>query len=198
MNKSVFFYMFASMIIFVSACSKDDDSGNDGPGTGDPSFSGVNKITLNINGTSQEFIFADEPAIGSELSAYGIRETEDDSVYTEIAMAANNHFDHVSTAALFISYFGDGAGEQNISYDLEDESGLDNYSGSGLIFLTDTTTMPLMYLFEQATANITSYGEVGGYIEGTFEASVISLAGIPQPTASAIGNFKVKRFSDGK
>ena len=198
MKKSVLFYMMAAMLLFATACSKDDETTTEDPTTSGPSFTGINKVSITTNGTTQEFAFADEPVIGTDFSAIGIRQTEGDSVYTEITLGASNHFEHVSTAALIINYFGDGTGTQDISYGLGEGTNLNNFTGSSFTLLTDTTTMPVMYFLEDATANVTSYGDVGGYIEGTFESSVVSLFGIPQPNVTINGNFKVKRFESGK
>lgn len=199
MKKSLLFSILAALLIFVSACSKDEEetAGGD-PITGGTTFTGANKVNVVNNGTTQEFVFADNPTIGTDHSAYGIRQTESDSIYTEIMMGANNYFEHVSAAALFINYFGEGTGIEDISYGLGDEANLYNFTGSNFILLTDTTTMPIMYFLEEATANITSYGSVGGYIEGTFESTVVSMAGIPQPNVTINGNFKVLRMDAGK
>lgn len=202
MKKSILYYMMAAMLIFATACSKDDDtttddnSGNGGTGTN--SFTGINKVSVNMNGTTQEFVFADNPTIASDFSAYGSRENDENTVYTEIILGAIDHFEHVSTAALIINFLGDGTGTQDISYGLGEENNLYNFTGSNFVLLTDTATMPVMYFLEEATANITNYGSVGGYIEGTFESTVVSLAGIPQPNVSIDGNFKVKRFESKK
>jgi len=202
MKKSIIFYVMAAMLLFVTACSKDDDTttGDDpgSGGSGETSFTGINKVNLNMAGTTHEFIFADNPEIGSNYSAYGTKETEEGTVYTEVVFGANDHFDHVTTAALVINYIGDGTGSNDISYGLGEEYNLYNFTGSNFILLTDTAQMPSMYFLEEATANISSYGDVGGYIEGTFESSVVSLAGIPQPNVSINGNFKVKRFDSKK
>lgn len=194
------FYMMAAMLFLGTACDKDDDTttDDDNSGTTGQSFTGINKVNLNIDGSTQEFIFEDYPTLGSDFSAFGTRQTEEDSVYTEIIMGATDHFDQISTAALIINYFGDGTGTQDISNGLEDETNLYNFTGSNFVLLTDTATMPILYFLEEATANITFYGDVGGYIEGTFESSVVSQAGIPQPNVTINGNFKVKRFEGKK
>lgn len=199
MKKTILFSIMAAMFIFIASCSKDDETTpENNPNNAGPSFTGINKVSITKDGTTQEFVFADEPVIGTDLSAIGIRQTEDDSVYTEITLGASNHFEHVSMAALIINYFGDGTGTKDISNGLGEGTNLNNFTGSSFTLLTDTTTMPVMYFLEDATANITSYGDVGGYIEGTFESSVVSLAGIPQPNVTINGNFKVKRFDSGK
>jgi len=199
MKKSTILYLLAFMLVLVSACSKDDDNENDpgnGNGTNDPTFTGINKVNLTVDGTTTEFVFADEPVVGSDFSAFATKETEDGTVYTDIIVGAIDHFDQVSTAALIINFVGEGTGTHNISYNLADSLNLYNYTGSMLTLISDTATFPAIYFMEEATANITSYGDVGGYIEGTFESSVVSLAGVPQTNASISGNFKVMRFDD--
>lgn len=193
--------MMAAMLIFATACSKDDDTTSDDGGTGgtgETAFTGINKVSVNTNGTIQEFVFADYPTVGSDFSAFGKQETEESILYTEIMVGANNHFDQVSTAALIINYLGEGTGINDISYGLGEENNLYNFTGSNFILLTDTAVMPIMYQFDEATANITSYGDVGGYIEGTFESTVVSIIGIPQPNVTINGNFKIKRFDSYK
>ena len=199
MTKQFLFSILAVAFLFVTACNKDDDN-NDDPGNGDPTYSGINKVNLTIDGTTQEFVYADENFNNSDTDASitaGTKQTESDSVYTEITLAAAGVFDHVTIAAMLVSYFGTGTGTHDISYGLEDESGLDNFSGSSFILMTDTATMPIMYFLEEATANITKYGDVGGYIEGTFQSTEVSLAGVPQPNVTISGSFKAKRFEDG-
>ncbi len=190
-------YLLAFALVFVTACNKDDDDDNQpDPGTGDATFTGINKVNLTVDGTTTEFVFADEPVVGSDFSAFATKETEDGTVYTDIIMGAIDHFDQVSTAALIINFVGEGTGTHNISYNLADSLNLYNYSGSMLTLISDTATFPAIYFMEEATANITSYGDVGGYIEGTFESSVVSLAGVLLTNASISGNFKVMRFDD--
>jgi len=201
MKKSILFYMMAAMLLLATACSKDDDTTTDDPGnggSGETTFTGMNKVSVNMNGTIQEFVFADYPTLGSNYSAYGTKQTEEGTVYTELMMGANNHFEHITTAALIINYLGEATGTNDISYGIGEENDLYNFTGSNFILLTDTAMMPSMYFLEEATANITSYGNVGGYIEGTFESSVVSMAGIPQPNVTINGNFKVKRFESKK
>ncbi len=198
MKKPILFSILATMFIFFSACNKDDDN-NEDPGNGGSTYSGINKVNLTIDGTTQEYVYADENFNNSETDASitaGTKNFESDSVYTEITMAAAGVFDHVTMAAMIVSYFGTGTGNHDISYGLEETSGLDNFSGSSFILLTDTSSMPIMYFLEEATTNITKYGEVGGYIEGTFESTVVSLAGVPQPNVSISGDFKAMRFDD--
>ena len=199
-KKSLFFYMMAAMLIFATACSKDDENEEEDPGTGTngPTFTGVNTVNFNNNGTTKEFIFADEPVAGTGYSAFGTRQTEEGTVYSEIMIGANDHFDQVSTAALIINYLGDATGMNDISYGIGEENNLYNFTGSNFILLTDTAMMPTMYTLEEATANITSYGDVGGYIEGTFESSAVSLVGVPQPNVTISGNFKVVRYEGKK
>lgn len=198
MKKSTILYLLAFALVFVSACNKDDDDNNDpNPGTGDPTFSGVNKVNLTIDGTTTEFVFADEVNVDQELTAMATQDTEDGVTYTEILLGAIDHFDQVSTAALIINYLGEGTGTQDISFSIADDLELYNYTGSMLTLITDTTSFPMMYFMEEATATITNYGAVGGYIEGTFQSSEVSLAGVPQANTSVSGSFKVKRFDDG-
>ncbi len=202
MKKTLLFSILAAMFIFVVSCSKDDETTpDDNPNTGH-SFTGINKVVLTIDGNTQEFVFADENYNTSDTDASitaGTKQTEYDSVYTEITMAASGVFDHVTMGAMVISYFGTGTGTQDISFGLEDESGLDNFSGSVFMLMTDTSAMPIMYFLDVATANITSYGDVGGFIEGTFESSQVSdFNGDPAPNVSISGNFKAVRFEDGE
>ncbi len=202
MKKSLLFTVIAAMLVFVSSCKKDDDTAPEDPGNSNPTFTGINKVKVTINGNTQEFVFADENYKINDNDASitaGIKQTEYDSVYTEITMASSGLFDHVTTGAMVISYFGTGTGTQDISYRLEDESGLDNFTGSVFVLLTDTSQMPIMYFLDEATANITSYGDVGGFIEGTFESSQVSdFNGNPAPNVSISGNFKAIRYEDGK
>jgi len=202
MKKSLLFTIVAAMLIFVSSCSKDDDTTPEDPGNSNPTYTGVNKVKLTINGNTQEFVFADENYKNSDTDAsltIGTKNTEYDSVYTEVTLAAAGVFDHVTLAAMTVSYFGTGSGTHDISYDPETGSGLDNFIGSSFILMTDTATMPIMYFLDVATANITSYGDVGGFIEGTFESSQVSdVNGDPAPNVSISGNFKAIRFEDGK
>ncbi len=198
MKKPILFSVLAAMFIFIAACNKDDDN-NEDPDNGGVTYSGINKVNLTIDGTTQEFVYADESFNNSETDAsmtVGTKNFESDSVYTEIGLVAAGVFDNVTIASMMISYFGTGTGTHDISYGLEEESGLDNFSGSSFILLTDTSSMPIMYFLEEATTNITKYGEVGGYIEGTFESTVVSMAGQPQPNVSISGNFKAMRFDD--
>jgi hypothetical protein len=199
MTRAQLFSIMAAFLIFVSACSKDEEetAGGD-PIPGGTTFTGINKVNVVSNGTTQEFVFADGINPTAEYAAFATKQTEDDFVYTEIILAATDHFEHISTAALIINYFGEGTGSHNISYGLADSSNLFNFSGSMFTLISDTATFPTMYFLEAATANITSYGDVGGYVEGTFESSEVSLAGVPQPNVTINGNFKVLRVDDGK
>jgi len=201
MKKSLLFTIVAAMLIFVSSCKKDDETTPVDPGNNNPVYTGVNKVSLTIDGNTQEFVFADENYYINDTDASlttGTKQTEHDSVYTEITMAAAGLFNHVTMGAMTLSYFGTGTGTQDISFGLEDESGLDNFSGSSLILMTDTSAMPIMYSLVVATANITSYGDVGGFIEGTFESSEVSdFNGNPAPNVSISGNFKAIRYEDG-
>lgn len=197
MKKFSFLYLLAFALVFVTACNKDDDDNNNpDPGNTDPTFTGVNKVNLTIDGTTTEFVFADEINVDQELTAAAIKETENGVTYTEIMLGAIDLFDQVNTAALIINYVGEGTGVHDISYGLSDSLNLYNFSGSIFTLISDTATFPAMYFMEEATANITSYGDVGDYIEGTFESSVVSLAGIPQSNITIDGNFRVLRFDD--
>ena len=202
MKKSLLFTIVAAMLIFVSSCKKDDDTTPEDPGNNNPTYTGVNKVSLTIDGNTHEFVFADENHYINDNDASitgGTKQTEYDSVYTEITMAASGLFDHVTMGAMTLSYFGTGTGTQDISFGLEDGSGLDNFMGSVFILMTDTSAMPIMYSLDVATANITSYGNVGGFIEGTFESSQVSdFNGNPAPNVTISGNFKAVRFEDGE
>lgn len=199
MKKSTILYLLAFALVFVSACNKDDNDENQqpNPNTTDPTFTGVNKVNLTIDGTTTEFVFADEINVGADFTALATRETEDGVTYTEIILGAVDHFDQINTAALIINYLGEGTGIHDISYGLSDSLSLYNFSGSLFTLISDTATFPTMYFMEEATANITAYGEVGEYIQGTFESSVVSLAGVPQSNVTINGNFKAMRFEDG-
>jgi hypothetical protein len=201
MKNSLLVTIVAAMFIFVSSCKKDDDTTPEDPGNSNPVFTGVNKVKVTINGNIQEFVFADENYKNSDTDAsltIGTKNTEYDSVYTEVTLAAAGVFDHVTLAAMTVSYFGTGTGTHDISYGLETGSGLDNFMGSSFMLMTDTSSMPILYFLEEATATITKYGDVNGYIEGSFQSTSVSLAGVPQPNVSISGNFKAIRFEDGK
>ncbi|NOX48427.1 MAG: hypothetical protein GXO89_15760 [Chlorobi bacterium] len=198
MKKSLLFTVVAAMLIFVSSCKKDDDTTptDDNPNTGN-TYTGINKVSLTINGTTQDFVFADQPNIGDmEHAAMGSKQIENSQEYTEIVIAANGYFDHITNSVMTISYFGSGTGTQDISYGLG--NGMNNFIGSSFMLVSDTATMPTFYSLDNATANITNYGDVGGYIEGTFNCSEVSLNDIPQPNITINGNFKVKRYDNGK
>lgn len=112
---------------------------------------------------------------------YGGAAYDEDNGTTSVALAENSvFFESSSQSANYLTF--EFEGNSTGDYSIDDE----------LVFFIDGN----MFVSTSASVTITSYGDVGDYIEGSLNASLVDVAGSGGTAAITYAEFKVRRFED--
>ena len=182
----VLLVIFVPISLFISSC---DSAGED------------YYIRFTLDG--QEYIltfgYTDESTDAPVVALQQISDTQD-----LIVIYGSNWKEGGDTSGILINFLGTlrpyVQGEHLGDYTLEEINGLNSvFVGYGYLSL-EIFDIPDMYLYRATagTVTITSFGDVGGAVEGTFDVTLTYMVPLDlgDPTLPVTGDFRLLRVSE--